>query len=742
MNYRLSISGMSCAGCVASVERLLKGVAGVTRVEVNFAQSVALVEGEVALQPLLDAVKGGGYHAAEMRAIEEEQQERDARDAVRYRRQMGQALLALLYGGGLMGLMAFDRLPMLPEGQIFWIGIGLVTLLLMVVSGGHFYRTAWSQLRHRSANMDSLIALGTGSAWLYSMGMALWPEAVPALSRHTYFEAAVMILAFINLGNALELRARGRTSAAIRQLIGLQPKTARVVRNGVEADLPIVEVGLNETLRIRPGERIAVDGVVLEGSSFVDEAMLTGEPLPKRKEKGSLLVAGTVNGSGSLLQRSTRIGQETLLAQIIERVRQAQGSKPPIGRRADQIAAYFVPAVMGLAVVAAAIWWLFGPEPSFGYAVTALMTVLLIACPCALGLATPIAVMVGVGRAAELGILIRDGQALELAEQITTVIFDKTGTLTEGKPQLQALWPLESWSESELLRWIASLERHSEHPLAYPFLTAAAEQSLSLLPVEQFTAVAGLGIAGTVEGQRVVIGSSAWLEQQGVVLDPPLPQPRPLHAGEMAIAVAVAGQPVGLAVVADRVKLGAAAAVKRLQQMGLKVVLLSGDSRAVAEVLAAEVGITEVIAPVLPNEKAAVVSRLQQQGERVAMVGDGLNDAPALAQADVGFAMGSGTDVAMESAAITLIGGDLEGVYRAIALSKATLRTIRHNLWGAFLYNSLGIPVAAGVIYPFTGLLLNPMIAGAAMAASSLTVVLNANRLRFFQPITTQRYPP
>ncbi|MDH3354909.1 MAG: copper-translocating P-type ATPase, partial [Chromatiales bacterium] len=647
--------------------------------------------------------------------------------------------------GGL--LMLGSMVGWFPEissehGQLFWSVTGLITAVVMYLAGSHFFVGAWKQLKHHNANMDTLIAMGTGSAWIYSMAISITPDVVPSLAQHAYFEAAVLIMAFLNFGSAMELRARGKTSEAIKRLVGLQPKQARVVREGVEVDIPIVELGLKETIRVRPGGRIPVDGVVIDGHSYVDESMISGEPLPVTKGVGDQVVAGTVNGSGTFLFTAERIGKETMLAQIIEMVRTAQASKPTIGRLADTIAGIFVPSVLIIAVVTFLVWLNFGAYitegPVAGYALVTMMTVLIIACPCALGLATPISIMVGVGRAAELGILIRNGEALQQAGTITTVVLDKTGTVTEGRPTLTEIMLDEGESNDRVLQLAASLELASEHPLAIAITQAAADKGLAPHPAKNFIAESGFGIKAEIEGVVALMGNARWMQKNGVDMHHFLHvADERAHHGAIPIYFAKGHRVAALFVITDPVKRESREAIAALHGQGIKVVMITGDSRATAESVAREVGITQVIAEVLPNEKADKVKEIQAIGEIVAMVGDGINDAPALAQAEVGFAIGTGTDVAIESADITLMRGSLTSVVDAIALSRATIRNIKQNLFGAFLYNSLGIPIAAGILYPLLGILLNPMVAGAAMAASSVTVVTNANRLRWFKPIVS-----
>lgn len=734
--YNLSIGSMSCAGCVASVERALQSVPGVESAAVNFAEHTATVSGNVASQALIDAVVAAGYEAAELHGTEDEAAEKEAAELTYYRALKKKTLVAGVVGTPLALMGLFGAMPMLEgNGRIFWAIVAVVSLFVLVYSGGRFFTGAWKAFKGHNANMDTLIALGTGTAWLFSTLILIWPGMVPEEARHLYFEAAVIIIALINLGAALEMRARGKTSEAIKRLIGLQVKTARVVRDGKEIDIPIEQVGLNETLRVRPGEKIAVDGVIIDGRSNVDESMISGEPLPVEKRTGDEVVGGTLNKSGSFLFSATRIGKDTALARIIEMVRQAQNSKPSIGRMADKISAVFVPIVLLVAVVTFMVWFNFGPEPKSAYVLLTTMTVLIIACPCALGLATPISIMVGVGKAAEYGVLIRNGEALQRAGQITTVVLDKTGTVTKGRPTVTHLIPVGKWNEAKLLAVAASIETGSEHPLAEAIVTAADQRDLTLSSAEGFEAIAGHGVQAKIDGRAVLFGNRKLMDDHSIELGGlPAEAARLAENGETPMFLAVDGAPAGIVAVADPIKVDSKAAIARLHKLGIKVVMLTGDNAVTAAAVARRIGIDEVIAEVQPVDKSAKVAALQARGEVVGMVGDGINDAPALARADVGFAIGSGTDVAIESADVTLMRGSLHGVADAIGISKATVRNIKQNLFGAFIYNSLGIPIAAGILFPLFGILLNPIVAGGAMAMSSLTVVTNANRLRWFTP--------
>ncbi len=734
---RLSISGMSCAGCVASVEKALNRVPGVASASVNFAEHTATVEGGVETAALIDAVTAAGYEAAALQSMDDgSAKETDER--AQFLDLLKKAAVAAAVGVPQFVLGMAGLLPAIDSGagRVAWLLIGAATLFVLWYSGGHFFSGALKSARNHNANMDTLIALGTGTAWLYSMTVLAAPQLVPASARHAYFEAAAIIIALISLGSALEMRARGKTSEAIKRLIGLQPRTARVVRNGIEQDVAIEDVGLDDTLRVRPGERIAVDGVIIEGSSSVDESMLTGEPMPIARKAGDEVAAGTINKSGTFLFVARRIGKDTALARIIDMVRTAQASKPAIGRIVDRVSAVFVPTVMIIAVVTFLAWYNFGPaDQRLTFAVVTAITVLIIACPCALGLATPMSIMIGVGKAVEFGALIRNGDALQQAGKLDTVVLDKTGTITEGRPGVTAIHAADGWQDEELLRRAASLERVSEHPLAEAVVAAAQERGLELLAVEDFESIAGHGVEGQVDGTAVVLGSRKLMTDRGIEfrrLDEAAG--RLADSAQTPVYIAVEGRAAGIIGIADAVKSDSKAAIARLRNAGLKVVLLTGDNRATAEAVAREVGISEVMADVLPGDKADAIAALQEGGARVGMVGDGINDAPALARADVGFAIGTGTDVAIESADITLMHGSLQGVVDAIRVSRATVRNIHQNLFGAFVYNVLGIPIAAGALYMVLGILLNPMIAGAAMAMSSLTVVSNANRLRLIGP--------
>ncbi|KJG27177.1 cadmium-translocating P-type ATPase [Photobacterium angustum] len=734
---QLLLSGMTCASCVASVEKAIRQVTGVDTVSVNLAERTALISGTPDIKAVIAAITEAGYGAE----ISEDEQTRRHRqqqqNTLTFKTHLRNAFIALGLGVPMMAWGIFGGSMMIDStiSQLAWGFVGLITLLLLVTVGKDFYINSWKAFKHHRATMDTLVALGTGAAWLFSMLVVLKPDMFPASARHVYFEATAMIIGLITLGHALEARARSQTSKALERLIDLQPQTAIVVENGIESERPLNEIESGMTLRLRPGAKVAVDGVVIEGNTYIDESMLTGEPLAVHKQNGDKVRAGTINQQGSLLFKAEHIGSDTMLARIIQLVRQAQSSKPALARLADTISSIFVPSVMIIAIITAMVWYYFGPAPSSVYMLVAATTVLIIACPCALGLATPMSVTVGVGRAAELGILIRDAEAMQQAANINTVVLDKTGTLTEGKPQVVSIQSYTALTEDKLLQLTASLEQGSEHPLANAIIESAKQKDLTFSRVTEFKAVAGMGVTGTIDTNKVMLGNEKLMVQHNVDISQ-------AHAdfdniasqGATPIYLAQHNQLIGIIGISDPLRSDSLSAVKRMQKMGLTVVMLTGDSYKTAQVIASKLGITDVVADVLPDGKAAQIKQLQQQGNRVAMVGDGINDAPALALAEVGIAMGSGTDVAIESAQFTLMRHSLHGVVDALELSKATLRNMKENLFGAFIYNSLGIPVAAGVLYPLTGALLSPVIAGAAMALSSITVVTNANRLRLFKP--------
>jgi Cu+-exporting ATPase len=685
------------------------------------------------------------YAAPDVNDSEEEAQTRE------YRTMMRKFWFAAVVGVPVLITMLIESLPSLSEATMHWhqlIGIAsaILTLPVLAWSGNQFFAGAWNSLRNHNTNMDTLVALGTGSAWAYSTIVALAPGLFPEGTRGMYFDVAVIVIALIVLGQALELRARSRSGAAIKKLLELQAKTARVIRLGHEIDIPIEEVVLGDTVLVRPGEKVPVDGVILEGESAIDESVVTGESVPADKRASDTVIGSSVNKTGAFTFRATKVGRDTMLSQIVEMVQQAQNSKPPIGRLVDTVSSYFVPSVMMIAVLTFLAWFNFGPQPVLNFSIVTMVAVLVIACPCALGLATPISLMVGVGKAAEYGVLIRNGEALETASRLTTLVLDKTGTITKGQPELTDVLPLGNFSESDLLRLAAIADRRSEHPLAEAIVKGARDGDIEVGEPEEFNAIPGHGVEASVKGRRVLVGNRKLMEREHVSLaEFEGIASRLADDGKTPMLVAVDGHPAGVIAVADTIKEDSIAAIRALRKLKIEVVMMTGDNERTALAIARQVGISRVLADVLPEEKARQVERLQSEsspqkerggrGSRlVGMVGDGINDAPALAQADIGFAIGTGTDVAIEAADITLVGGSLRGVVTAIEVSRATLHNIKQNLFGAFVYNVLGIPIAAGVLYPIFGLLLSPIIAGAAMAASSITVVTNANRLRFFQP--------
>ena len=739
---QLSIEGVGCVSCVAKIETALKTVVGVSTAEMNFADRSVVITGQVNPEELITAVQGLGYNAKELNANNaiDVMAEKEQADRLYYKKLIQDTAIALSLGIPLMayGLLGGEMHVDTNLARISWLLVGLASLAVMYFSGQHFYISAWKSFKNHTANMDTLIALGTGTAWLYSMIVVCAPDSVPLMARHLYFEATAMIIGLINLGLALELKARGKTSEAIKRLIGLQAKTAKVIREGKLLAIEIEQVLKNDLVKVHPGEKIPVDGIVIQGNTSIDQSMLTGEPMPVQKSENDEVVAGTLNKSGSILFKATRIGKDTALAQIITMVKRAQNSKPPIARLADIISAFFVPTVMILSIASALLWLNFGPDPAVAFAMVSAMTVLIIACPCALGLATPISVMVGVGKAAEAGILIRNGEALQTASKITVMILDKTGTITEGSPKVTDILLTgdgdNNLDEKHILQLAASIENNSEHPLAQAIVESALVKNLALLTIDKFEAIAGHGVEGSYQDKGLLLGNEKLMTEQGIDISAFIAKAQSFaKEAKTPMFFAINKNLAAIIAVADPIKPDAIEAIKRLQANNIRVIMLTGDNKDTAAAVAKKVGITEYVAEVLPKDKAEKVKTLQSQHQVVGMTGDGINDAPALAFADVGFAIGTGTDVAIESADITLMRGSLHGLADCIAVSKATLRNIKQNLVGAFIYNIGGIPIAAGALYPFFGLLLSPVIAGAAMAFSSLTVVTNANRLRFFK---------
>jgi Cu+-exporting ATPase len=734
----ITVGGMSCASCVRRVEQALKTVEGVKEASVNLASSRALVvhdPDEAVLAALKDKITDTGYEFLGIVGEEseedplEEARKRDLRD-LKIRLAVGVMLSVIVVVGSMPHLFTF--VSSIPRDVLLPVLFVLTTPVVFWV-GSRFFVGAIKAARQRTTDMNTLVAMGAFSAYVYSTAVMLFPGFFEAagVQPHVYFDGAAMIVTLILVGRYLEARAKGRTSAAIKKLMGLKPKTARVIRDNEEVDLPIAMVKPGYRILVRPGEKVPTDGVIESGSSAVDESMLTGESIPVGKEPGSDVFGGTINRSGSFIFTATKVGSETALAQIIRLVEQAQGSKAPIQRVADRVASVFVPVVFGIAVVTFLVWNFLVPEPLFSRALLNFVSVLIIACPCAMGLATPTAVMVGTGCGAEKGILIKGGESLEKAYKLTTIVFDKTGTLTKGEPEVTDVTPAADVENGYVLELAVSMEGKSEHPLAQAIVAKGKEQGISALPVQGFEALSGFGVRGEVRGKRVLLGNQRLMEEQGVSLNGLDASAKEISdKGRTSVFLAEQDKVVGVIGLSDQPRESAAETVAALKKMGLQVAMITGDNRKTADAIGATLGIDSVLAEVLPGDKANEVRRLQDQGKIVAMVGDGINDAPALTQADIGIALGAGTDVAMEAGDITLMQNDLKLVPAAIGLSFQTMRVIKQNLFWAFFYNSLGIPVAAGVLYPFFGILLNPIFAAGAMAMSSVSVVSNSLRLK------------
>ena len=743
----LDIEGMTCASCASFVEKSLSRTPGVQRAMVNFATEKATVDyvpTQASPTSLKEAVINAGYGVVERApdtSAAERSAEIDRQKTLAYQKLKRRFWVAVGLAVLIMPLSMLMLWPaMMQRVNMQWLNYALLLLTLPVLgySGREFYVSAWNGFKHRAANMDTLIAVGTGAAFLYSLAATVVPGFFTSrsLMPEVYYDTTATIIALILLGKVLELRAKTQTSAAMRSLIGLQAKTARVVRpDGAEVDVPIEQVQLGDLVVVRPGEKVATDGLITEGSSALDEAMLTGESLPVQKQTGDPVFGATINKTGSFRFRVTKVGADTILSQIVKLVEDAQGSRAPIQRLADKVSAIFVPTVVVIAILTFVIWFDLAPAGTrLPLALVNFVAVLIIACPCALGLATPTAIMVSTGKGAEHGVLVRNAEALEKAYQVNTVLLDKTGTITKGEPAVTDFWTLPGQEASHLLPVVAAVERQSEHPLAEAVVRHAEAQGAASLAATGFRAVEGKGAAATVNGQAVLIGNRRLLADENVSLSPALitQAEQLLSQAKTVLYIAMAGQAVGLVGVADTVRDTSAAAIKKLRELGMEVVMMTGDNPETAAQVARQVGITRYFAEVLPQDKAGKVKELQAEGRTVAMVGDGINDAPALAQADIGLAIGSGTDVAMEAAGITLMRSDLNGVVTAIELSRQTIRTIKQNLFFAFIYNTLGIPVAAGLLYPFFGILLSPMLAAGAMALSSVSVLTNSLRLRSF----------
>jgi Cu+-exporting ATPase len=749
---RVPVKNMHCGSCLMRIELALQMVPGVVSARASLGPNAADIEyqpDKVDFPAIRKAIESAGYHVAEPKIAPDAEvlDPAEAANEQEYRTLMRKFWFAAAVSIPVMALSYPDLVPGLrdwmPMGsdtrRLVWGLLGVVSLPVMIWAGSQFFTGMWDALKHRAANMHTLIAIGISAAFAYSVVTVAWPQFFPKMAlAEVFWDVTDVVIALVVLGLALEIKAKGRTSQAIKKLIGLQAKTARVVREGAERDLPVEEVVVDDVVVVRPGEKIAVDGKVIAGASAIDESMVTGESMPVEKQVGDEVIGGTLNKTGSFRFKATKVGKDTALATIIRMVKDAQGSKAPIQRVVDTVSAYFVPAVMILAILAFIAWYNFGPEPRSVYATIVFVTTLIIACPCALGLATPTSLTVGIGKGAENGILIRSGDALQASEKLDAIILDKTGTITKGEPALTDVVVTQGFSDIDVLRLTASLERGSEHPLGEAIVKGAAARDLKLTDTDGFAAIPGHGVSGRIDGHEVLFGNAKLMHDRGIAIDMlQADWERLAGEGKTPMYVGIDGKAAGLVAVADTVKPDSKGAIDALKALGIEVVMLTGDNERTGRAIARQVGIERVLAEVLPNDKAHEVQKLQLEGKAVGMVGDGVNDAPALAQADVGFAIGTGTDVAIEASDVTLIKGSLLGVVTAIEISRATMSNVRQNLVGAFGYNTLGIPVAMGVLYPFIGLLLSPLIAAAAMAFSSVTVVTNANRLRLFEPRRT-----
>jgi Cu+-exporting ATPase len=749
-NARFKIEGIICASCVTDIERELSATPGVVSANVSVGNEEAVVEylpSVADLGSVKAAAASTGYHVVETVPIAGQgtlDRETEARER-EYR-----ALMRKWWFGAAVGvftmIMSYPWIfPVLrdwfsresPQLWYVWAVMGVASFAVLLYSGNQFFIGAWQALKHRSANMHTLIALGTGVAWIYSTVVLLLPQVLPSSEfAEVYYDVTVVVTALVVLGLAMELKAKGRTSEAIKKLIGLQAKTARVVRDGKELDIPVEEVLVGDIVVVRPGEKIPVDGQITEGSSAVDESMVTGESLPVEKKVGDEVIGATINKTGAFKFRATKVGKDTALANIIRMVQDAQGSKVPVQRIVDVVSGYFTPAVAILAILGFMVWYTFGPEPRVVFALIVAVTILIIACPCALGMATPMSLTTGVGLGAVNGILIRGGEALQTAQGLQTIILDKTGTITHGKPVLTDVVVSPGIDEKAMLRLAGGVEKSSEHPLAAAIVEGATSRGLTLPDAESFNAIPGHGIEARVDGHSLLLGNLKLMRDRKIILDGLETRATQLaDDGKTPMYVAIDGKPAGIVAVADTVKEDSKEAIHTLENMGLEVVMITGDNERTGRAIGRQVGIERVLADVLPQDKAFNVQKLQLEGKKVGMVGDGINDAPALAQADVGFAIGTGTDVAIAASDITLIKGSLRGVVTAIQISRATMRNVYQNLFGAFVYNVLGLPVALGVLYPFIGILLSPLLAAIAMSFSSVTVIANANRLKRWKAV-------
>jgi Cu+-exporting ATPase len=755
---KIGIGGMYCGSCVTKIEDELQQKSGVIEASVDLGTESALIKyipGLININDIKNVIEKLGYKAFDTSSIkpgkdtsvttskDETVDENQVAREKEYKSLMNKFIFAAILAIPVI-FFSYPTVWGLPEQfqmgspvlRYIWMAMGILALPVMFWSGSQFYTGALAAFKNRSANMHTLIATGISAAWIYSMIATYFPQIFPVAElADQFFDVIFVVVALVVLGMALEIRAKGKSSEAIKKLIGLQAKTARVLRDGNEIDLPVEEVVLDEIIIVRPGEKIPVDGILVDGSSSIDESMITGESIPVEKHDGDEVIGATINKTGSFKFKATKVGKDTALAQIIQMVEQAQSSKAPIQKIVDKVSGYFVPAVIITAILSFIIWYVFGPAPQLIYALIVFVTVLVIACPCALGLATPISLMVGVGKGAENGILIRSGEALETAQKLNTIILDKTGTITEGKPSLTDVLTTNGFADDDVLSLSASVEKSSEHPLAEAIVNGAKNKSLELFDVQNFNAVPGHGVEANVNGRKIFLGNLKMMEKFSIDLgDLEDKSIKLADDGKTPMFIAIDDKAAGIIAVADTIKPDSKEAIALLKKMGLEVVMITGDNTRTANAIGRQVGIDRVLAEVLPEDKAFNVQKLQNEGKIVAMVGDGINDAPALAQADIGLAIGTGTDVAIEASDITLIKGSLKGVVLAIQLSKATMKNIKENLFGAFFYNGIGLPIAAGLLYPFFGLLLSPLIAGAAMAFSSVTVVTNANRLRRFKP--------
>jgi Cu+-exporting ATPase len=737
VSVEFPIQGIDCASCVQKIEKALLETDGVTNAVVNLATEKAKVEyvpEQTNLSKIKKAIESTGYKVIETDTGKVEDYERIIREK-EYKKLKRKFVFGLIISLIIL-IGSLEWLPGIPRILTNFYLLWILATPVQFWAGWQFYRGAWGAFRHRNADMNTLIAIGTSAAYLYSVSAILFSSFFRAggIEPKVYFDTSSVIIVLILLGKVLEAKAKGQTSEAIRKLIGLQVKTARVIRDGKETDIPVEEVLVGDLVLVRPGEKIPVDGIIKEGKSAMDESMITGESIPVEKGTGDEVIGSTINKTGSFKFEATKVGKDTALAQIIKLVQDAQGSKAPIQRLADVIAGYFVPIVISIALATFIIWFNFGPNPALTFALLNFVAVMIIACPCALGLATPTAIMVGTGKGAEHGILIKGGESLETAHKLNAVIFDKTGTLTKGEPEVTDIVSADNFDDAEILKYAASTEKGSEHPLGEAIIKKATEQKIELSDPRDFNAIPGHGIEAKIDGKEVLLGNLKLMRDRNIEIAHLEQKAEQLSGdGKTPMYVAIAGKTAGIIAVADTLKDNSKRAVEGLHKLGLEVIILTGDNRRTAQAIARKVGIDRVLSEVLPPDKVNEVKKLQKEGRVVAMVGDGINDAPALAQADVGIAIGTGTDVAMEASDITLIRGDLQGVVAAIELSKKTIKTIKQNLFWAFFYNTLGIPVAAGILYPFFGILLNPIIASAAMAFSSVSVVSNSLRLQRFK---------